>query len=137
MVTVPILDDSVVEDTEFINLALTSEDNAVILNPPTARIDIKDVDSEFTKLMETACTFVFPVLLIISSGIHRRVGVCIIVTSSLNSQRSFSGFQSHLHKWKKVTIFTSYFLLQMSQLDTMEPILCMKMLEALASLYLF
>ena len=48
MVTVPIVDDNVVEDTEFINLALTSVDNAVIINPPTARIDIEDVDSELT-----------------------------------------------------------------------------------------
>ena len=47
-VTVSILDDSVVEDTEFINLALTSVDNAVILNPATARIHIEDVDSELT-----------------------------------------------------------------------------------------
>ena len=48
MVTVPIVDDNVVEGTEFINLALTSVDNAVIINPPTARIDIEDVDSELT-----------------------------------------------------------------------------------------
>ena len=50
MVTVPIVDNNVVEDTEFINLALTSVDSAVILNPPTARINIEDVDSELTKL---------------------------------------------------------------------------------------
>ena len=41
-----IVDDNVVEDTEFINLALTSVDSAVILNPATARINVKDVDSE-------------------------------------------------------------------------------------------
>ena len=52
MVTVPIVDDNVVEDTEFINLALTSGDSAVMLNPPTATINIKDVDSKLTKLME-------------------------------------------------------------------------------------
>ena len=46
MVTVPILDDSVVEDTEFVNLALTSVDNAVILKPVTTRINIEDEDSE-------------------------------------------------------------------------------------------
>ena len=46
MVTVPILDDNVVEDTEFINLALTSVDNGVIINPPTTRINIEDVDRE-------------------------------------------------------------------------------------------
>ena len=48
MVTVPILDDTVVEDTEFINLALASEDSAAVLNPATARINIKDIDSELT-----------------------------------------------------------------------------------------
>ena len=46
MVTVPILDDNVVEDTEFVNLALTSVDNAVILKPVTTRINIEDEDSE-------------------------------------------------------------------------------------------
>ena len=48
MVTVPILDDNVVEDTEFINLTLTSVDSAVMLNSATARINIEDVDSELT-----------------------------------------------------------------------------------------
>ena len=48
MVTVSILDDNMVEDTEFINLALTSVDSAVMLNPAAARINIEDVDSEFT-----------------------------------------------------------------------------------------
>ena len=43
-----ILDDNVVEDTEFINLGLTSVDNAVMLNPATARINIEDTDSELT-----------------------------------------------------------------------------------------
>ena len=46
MVTVPVLDDNVVEDTEFINLTLTSVDSAVMLNPATARINIEDIDSE-------------------------------------------------------------------------------------------
>ena len=46
MVTVLVLDDSVVEDTQFINLGLTSVDSAVMLNPGTARINIEDVDSE-------------------------------------------------------------------------------------------
>ena len=49
MVTVLVLDDNVVEDTEFINLALRSVDNAVILNPATARIYIEDIDSKLTK----------------------------------------------------------------------------------------
>ena len=48
MVTVPIVDDNIVEHTEFINLALSSVDSAVIINPPTARIDIEDADSELT-----------------------------------------------------------------------------------------
>ena len=58
MVTVPILNDSVVEDTEFINLALASKDSAAVLNPATARINIEDIDSELTNgyLMH----FVFP-----------------------------------------------------------------------------
>ena len=54
MVIVSIVDDSVVEDTEFINLALTSEDNAVMLNSASAKINIEDVDSE---LIETANLF--------------------------------------------------------------------------------
>ena len=53
-VTVSILDDSVVEDTEFINLALTSVDNAAMLSSASARINIEDVDSE---LIETAKSF--------------------------------------------------------------------------------
>ena len=48
MVTVYILDDNVVEDTEFFSLALTSEDSAVMLNPATATINIEDMDSKFT-----------------------------------------------------------------------------------------
>ena len=48
MVTVSILDDSVVEDTEFINLALTSVDSTAMLNQAAARIYIEDADSEFT-----------------------------------------------------------------------------------------
>ena len=50
MVTVPILNDNLVEDSEFINLALTTVDSAVIVNPATARIYIKDVVSELTLL---------------------------------------------------------------------------------------
>ena len=46
--TVLVLSDSVVENTEFINLALTSVDSAAMLNPATARINIEDVDSEFS-----------------------------------------------------------------------------------------
>ena len=48
MVTVYILDDNVVEDTEFFSLALTSEDSAVMLNPATATINIEDMDSKLT-----------------------------------------------------------------------------------------
>ena len=46
MAVVSIFDDNMVEDTEFINLALTSVDNAVIFNPVTARINVEDVDSK-------------------------------------------------------------------------------------------
>ena len=46
MGTVFVLDDNVVEDIEFINLALTSVDSAIMLNPATARINIEDIDSE-------------------------------------------------------------------------------------------
>ena len=42
MVTVPILDDNVDEDTEFFNLTLTSTDNAAMLNPSTATLSIED-----------------------------------------------------------------------------------------------
>ena len=56
MVTVYILNDSVVEDTEFFNLALISEDSAVMLNPATARINIEDMDSKLTD--GSAYTFV-------------------------------------------------------------------------------
>ena len=61
MVTVSILDDNVVEDTEFINLALTSVDNAVIFNPVTARINIEDEDSELRhcNFYITCCTFAY------------------------------------------------------------------------------
>ena len=57
MVTVPILDDNVVEDTDFINLTLTSVDRAVMLNSATARINIEDVDSELTN---RNCKFILP-----------------------------------------------------------------------------
>ena len=46
MATVPILDDSVDEDTEFFNLTLTSTDNAAMLNPSTAIVSVED--SELT-----------------------------------------------------------------------------------------
>ena len=46
MVTVHIVNDNIVENTEFINLALTSADSAVVLHPATARINIEDINSE-------------------------------------------------------------------------------------------
>ena len=46
--TVYIFDDSVVENTEFINLTLSSRDAAAILNPATASVSIEDGDSELT-----------------------------------------------------------------------------------------
>ena len=48
IVSVSILNDNVVEDTEFINLALTSVDSAVVVNPAIARINIEDMDSKLT-----------------------------------------------------------------------------------------
>ena len=45
---VPILDDNVVEDSEFINVTLMSADHVAVLNPSTARITIEDIDSELT-----------------------------------------------------------------------------------------
>ena len=68
MVTVLILDDNVVEDTEFINLTLTSEDSAVMLNPATARINIEDVDSELRH-----CYYYIPA----SIHLHRKIKVFI------------------------------------------------------------
>ena len=48
MATVYIFDDSVVEDTEFINLTLSSRDSAAIINPVTASVSVEDGDSELT-----------------------------------------------------------------------------------------
>ena len=48
VVVVPILDDNVLEDSEFINVTLVSADPAVMLNPNTARMRIEDIDSELT-----------------------------------------------------------------------------------------
>ena len=52
MATVPILNDNVDEDTEFFNLALTSTDNAAMLNPATATVSIED-----SKLTIRNCRF--------------------------------------------------------------------------------
>ena len=68
MVTVLVLNDNVVEDTEFINLALTSVESAVILNPATARINIEDVDCELR-----LCHYYIPP----SMHLHRKGKVCI------------------------------------------------------------
>ena len=46
-VEVPIIDDHIVEQSEIINLTLTSNDSAVILNPSTSTITIEDRDSKF------------------------------------------------------------------------------------------
>ena len=48
MVTIPIIDDFIVEHSEMFTLALTSTDPAVILNPSSCNVTIKDVDSEYT-----------------------------------------------------------------------------------------
>ena len=46
VVAIPVIDDHIVEHSEIINLTLVSTDSAVILNPSTTTITIKDVDSE-------------------------------------------------------------------------------------------
>ena len=46
VVEVPIVDDHIVEQSEIINLTLVSTDPAVILNPSTTTVTIKDVDSK-------------------------------------------------------------------------------------------
>ena len=48
MAAVSIFDDSVVEETEFINLTLSSRDSAAILSPATAIVSVEDGDSELT-----------------------------------------------------------------------------------------
>ena len=45
-VEVYIIDDHTVEHSEIINLTLVSTDSAVMLNPSTSTITIKDVDSK-------------------------------------------------------------------------------------------
>ena len=46
IVEVPIIDDYIVEHSEFINVTLVSADSAVILNPSTSMINVEDVDSK-------------------------------------------------------------------------------------------
>ena len=46
VVEVPIIDDDIVEQSEIINLTLVSTDFAVILNPSSSTITIKDVESK-------------------------------------------------------------------------------------------
>ena len=48
MVTIPIHGDFIVEHSEIFTLALMSTDPAVILNPLSSNITIKDLDSEYT-----------------------------------------------------------------------------------------
>ena len=47
VVEVPIIDDHIDEQSEIINLTLVSADSAVILNPSTSTITIKDVESKW------------------------------------------------------------------------------------------
>jgi len=46
IVTIPILEDSIVEGSETINVTLTSVDPAAILNPASAVISIEDNDGK-------------------------------------------------------------------------------------------
>ena len=43
-VTIPILEDNIVEGSETIIVTLTSADPAAVLNPPTASVTIEDND---------------------------------------------------------------------------------------------
>ena len=45
-VTIPILDDDIVEDSETIIVTLTSTDPAAILNPSSATVTIEDNDGK-------------------------------------------------------------------------------------------
>ena len=45
-VTIPILDDNIVEDFETIVVTLTSNDPAAIVNPPSASVTIEDNDGK-------------------------------------------------------------------------------------------
>ena len=45
-VTIPILEDNIVEGSETVIVTLTSADPAVILNPPSASVTIEDDDSK-------------------------------------------------------------------------------------------
>jgi len=46
MVTIPILDNTIVADSTSFNVILTTTDPAVVLNPTTADVTIEDEDSE-------------------------------------------------------------------------------------------
>ena len=50
MVTIPILDDIIVERSEMFTLALTSTDHAVILDPSSSSVTIEDVDGELLQV---------------------------------------------------------------------------------------
>ena len=47
MVTIPILEDSIVEGSECINVTLTSSDPAAILSPPSTCVTIEDNDGKY------------------------------------------------------------------------------------------
>ena len=46
MVTIPILDNTIVADSTSFNVILMTTDPAVVLNPTTADVTIEDEDSE-------------------------------------------------------------------------------------------
>ena len=46
MVTIPIVDNTIVADSTSFNVILTTTDPAVLLNPTTADVTIEDEDSE-------------------------------------------------------------------------------------------
>ena len=48
MVTIPIREDTIVEDSETIIVTLTPSDPAAILNPPSATVTIEDNDGKYS-----------------------------------------------------------------------------------------
>ena len=57
MVMIVVLDDLLVEDSEFFNVTLTSTDPRVTLEPDAATVIIEDVDGKFS-----ICTQIFDVV---------------------------------------------------------------------------
>ena len=61
VITIPILEDLIVEDTESFTVSLTTNDTAVTLRLQTAAVSIRDNDS---KLQLLICTMLVEILLV-------------------------------------------------------------------------